>query len=131
MKDEKELKKYTNYKYIVERDIVENIACRLAIDPLTCGRQDSCEGCPNLIMENIEANPVENRVSDDFLRELIISEFDYFATDKKKYYHIRTLIEAEDFTKFQWVDSGFNKIMTTKRFNEKYTIEKELAKNSR
>lgn len=84
-----------------------------------------------IISAGKSSSPVEPEVSDDFLRELIVSEFDYFLPDQKKYHHIKTLIEAEDFTKFQWVDSGFNEIMTTKRFNEKYTIQKELAKNSR
>lgn len=31
----------------------ENIACKLAIDPRTCGKQEQCDGCPNLNLKNV------------------------------------------------------------------------------
>jgi hypothetical protein len=36
-----------------ENDLWENIACKLKIEPNTCGREDDCTKCPNLIKENL------------------------------------------------------------------------------
>jgi hypothetical protein len=52
---EEKLEKEVKSKFYVhgcideENDLWGNIACKLHIDPVTCGRQNSCEGCGNLI----------------------------------------------------------------------------------
>lgn len=78
----------------------------------------------NLIVYK-NSNQLEPPTNND-CEHLYVSEFDYYGSGVKKYYHIKIINKTEKFIEFEWIGSGTKQLMPLKTFNEVFTIEEKL-----